>query len=49
MKKSIEHAYDQLRQTPTTTIQVEYVGEEKLDYADLQFEERYLDMKSKNT
>ena len=48
MKKSIEHAYDQLRQTPTTTIQVEYVGEEKLDYADLQFEERYLDMKSKN-
>ena len=48
MKRSIEHAYGQLRQTPTTTIQVEYVGEEKLDYADIQFEERYLDMKSKN-
>ena len=48
IKKSIETAYRHLRQTPTSMAQIESVEEENLQYADLQFEERYLEMKVKN-
>ncbi len=45
IKTIVELAYSQLRRSPEERTQIECIDEEKLDYADLQLEERYLDMK----
>ena len=48
VKHIIEVAHQQLCQVETTTSQIETGDEDNLHYADVHFEERYLDMKAKN-
>ena len=48
LKRRIEGSYSQLRRAPETVVETATADEESLHYADLQFEERFEDMKAKN-
>ena len=48
IKRRIEGSYRQLRRALETVVDAEPADEGSLHYADLQFEERFEDMKAKN-